>query len=137
MGAERAAKLADRIKVIVAETLETRIKDPRLGFITVTDVRVTNDLREATVFYTVLGTEEEREDTKIALESSKGIIRSEVGKGTGIKFTPTIEFVPDAIPENAMHVEQLLKQAHEADEQVHAQAEGAKYAGDADPYKHD
>lgn len=137
MGAERARKLADRIKVIVAETLETRIKDPRLGFITVTDVRVTNDLREATVFYTVYGTDEEREDTKIALESAKGILRSEVGKGTGIKFTPTLEFVLDALPENAMHVEELLKQAHEADEQVHSRAEGATYAGDADPYKHD
>lgn len=137
MPQERARKLADRIKVIVAETLETRIKDPRLGFITITDVRITNDLREATVFYTVLGTDEEREQTAQALESSKGLIRSEVGKGTGIKFTPTIEFVLDAVPENAQHVEALLKQAHEADEQVHAQAERAQYAGDADPYKHD
>ena len=110
MGNEaRARKLADRIKVIVAQTLEMRIKDPRLGFITITDVRLTADLRDASVFYTVLGTEEERQSTAAALASSKGMLRTEVGKGTGVKFTPTLEFILDAIPENAAHVEQLLK----------------------------
>ncbi|MEN8944597.1 MAG: 30S ribosome-binding factor RbfA, partial [Candidatus Nanopelagicales bacterium] len=105
----RARKLADRIKVIVAQTLETRIKDPRMGFITITDVRLTPDLRDASVFYTVLGTQEERESTAAALASSKGMLRTEVGRGTGVKFTPSLEFVLDAIPENAAHVEQLLR----------------------------
>ena len=78
--AARAARLADRIKVIVAKALERRVKDPRLGFVTVTDARVTNDLRHATIYYTVLGSEEDAANTKKALESAKGILRSEVGK---------------------------------------------------------
>lgn len=136
MGSEaRARKLADRIKVIVAQTLDMRIKDPRLGFITITDVRLTADLRDASIFYTVLGTEEERQSTAAALASSKGMLRTEVGKGTGVKFTPTLEFVLDAIPENAAHVEQLLRTAAEADARVHAQAKDAKYAGEVNPYR--
>jgi len=132
----RQRKMADRIKVIVAETLERRIKDPRLGFITVTDVRVTPDIREASVFYTVYGDEESRAATAAALESAKGVLRSEVGKQTGVKFTPTLEFIPDAIPETAAHLEELLKQAAVADAAVHQQAAGATFAGDADPYRH-
>lgn len=136
MGSEaRARKLADRIKVIVAQTLDMRIKDPRLGFITITDVRLTADLRDASIFYTVLGTEEERVSTAAALASSKGMLRTEVGKGTGVKFTPTLEFILDAIPENAAHVEQLLREAAEADARVHAQAKDAKYAGEVNPYR--
>jgi ribosome-binding factor A len=93
----RARKLADRIKVIAAETLERRVKDPRLGFVTVTDARVTGDLREATVFYTVYGDETQRADTALALAKVTGLVRSEVGQQTGIKFTPTITFVADAV----------------------------------------
>ena len=132
----RQRKMADRVKVIVAETLEKRIKDPRLGFITITDVRVTSDIREASVFYTVYGDEESRAATAAALESAKGVLRSEVGKQTGVKFTPTLEFIPDAIPETAAHLEELLKQAAEADAAVHQQAAQATYAGDPDPYRH-
>ncbi len=136
MGSEaRARKLADRIKVIVAQTLDMRIKDPRLGFITITDVRLTADLRDASIFYTVLGTEEERVSTAAALASSKGMLRTEVGKGTGVKFTPTLEFILDAIPENAAHVEQLLRDAAAADARVHEQAKDAKYAGEVNPYR--
>ena len=132
----RQRKMADRIKVIVAETLEMRIKDPRLGFITITDVRVTPDLREASVFYTVYGDDEERVSTAAALESAKGVLRSEVGKQTGIKFTPSLAFFLDASPDNARQLEDLLRQAAEADAHVHEQAEKATYAGDADPYRH-
>ena len=131
----RQRKMADRIKVIVAETLEKRIKDPRLGFITVTDVRVSADIREASVFYTVYGDENDRASTALALESAKGVLRSEVGKQTGVKFTPTLEFIPDAIPETAAHLEELLKAAAEADAAVHQQAASARFAGDADPYR--
>ena len=131
----RARKLADRIKVIVAQTLDTRIKDPRMGFITITDVRLTPDLRDASVFYTVFGTQEERESTAAALASSKGMLRTEVGKGTGGKFTPSLEFVLDAIPENAAHVEQLLREAAAADARVHEQARGANHAGEVHPYR--
>lgn len=137
MSDQRARKLADRIQVIVAEMLERRIKDPRLGFVTVTDVRVTGDLREATVFYTVMGDASEREASAQALASATGLIRSEVGKQTGIKFTPTIEFVADAVPENAAHIEDLLRQARERDAEVAGLAAGADFAGDPDPYKSD
>jgi len=132
----RQRKLADRIKVIVAESLELRIKDPRLGFITITDVRITPDLREASVFYTVYGDDEARAETAAALESAKGMLRTEVGKQTGVKFTPTLAFFLDALPENAQHVEDLLRQAAQADAQVHAQALNATYAGESDPYRH-
>lgn len=133
----RQRKLADRIKVIIAESLESRVKDPRLGFVTITDVRVTADLREASVFYTVLGDDEAQEATAAALASATGILRSEVGRQTGIKFTPTLAFYPDAVPENARHLEDLLRRAAEADAAVHEQAVHATFAGDADPYRHD
>jgi ribosome-binding factor A len=137
MVSPRVLKLADQIKVIVAEMLERRIKDPRLGFLTVTDVRLTGDSREATVFYTVLGSEAEHVGTAAALRSATGLIRSQVGKQLGLKFTPTIEFVPDAVPENARQIEDLLAHARSVDARVAEQAAGAAYAGDADPYKHD
>jgi ribosome-binding factor A len=132
----RQRKMADRIKVIVAEAVERRIKDPRLGFVTITDVRVSPDLRDASVFYTVFGDDESRQSTAAALESAKGMLRTEVGRQTGIKFTPTLAFYPDAIPENARIVDDLLRAAAEADAAVHEQAVGASYAGDADPYRH-
>jgi ribosome-binding factor A len=132
----RVLKLADQIKVIVAEMLERRIKDPRLGFITVTDVRLTGDSREATVFYTVMGSESDQAGTAAALASATGLIRSQVGKQLGMKFTPTVEFVLDAVPESARHIEDLLAQAQAVDNRVAQQAAGASYAGDADPYKH-
>jgi ribosome-binding factor A len=131
----RAHKLADRIREIVAEALKHKVKDPRLGFVTVTDTRVTGDLREATVFYTVYGDEAERDDSAVALESVKGLLRSEVGRQTGVKFTPTLTFVADAIPENAANIEDLLRKARESDAEVARAAARAEYAGDADPYR--
>lgn len=131
----RARKLADRVREIVAEALESRIKDPRLGFVTVTDARVTADLREATVFYTVYGDEEERTATAAALESAKGMLRTEVGRQTGIKHTPSLEFVLDAVPDTARHIDELLRAAAESDAQVHQRSAGASYAGEADPYR--
>ncbi|MGQ4495922.1 30S ribosome-binding factor RbfA [Dermabacteraceae bacterium P13101] len=131
----RAARLADRIKQIVARALEKRVKDPRLGFVTITDARVTGDLQHATLFYTVFGSEEERAGTAAALESAKGMLRSEVGKQIGIRLTPTLEFVADAIPENAAHIDDLLVQARMRDAELERSREGASYAGDSDPYR--
>ena len=136
MAEARARKLADRIHEVVAEALEKRIKDPRLGFVTVTDARVTNDLQHATVFYTVFGTPAEQADSAAALESAKGVLRSEVGRRTGVRLTPTLEFVADAVPENAAHIEDLLQAAREHDADVAAMAAGASYAGEPDPYRH-
>jgi ribosome-binding factor A len=131
----RARKLADRIRVIVAETLESRVKDPRLGFVTITDARITGDLREATVFYTVYGTDEERAGTAAALDSAKGILRTEVGRQTGVRHTPSLVFVADVVPESAAHIEDLLDVARAADAQVHEVAAQASYAGEPDPYR--
>ena len=137
MASPRVFKLADQIKVIVAEMLQRRIKDPRLGFVTITDVRLTGDSQDATVFYTVLGSDEDQASTAAALRSATGLIRSEVGKQLGLRFTPTLAFVPDAVPENARQIDDLLAQARSIDAQVAEQAAGAAYAGEADPYKRD
>lgn len=131
----RARKIADRIKVIVAEMLEHRIKDERLGFVTVTDVRVTGDLQQASIFYTVFGDDAERAATAEALEANRGRIRSAVGKGLGIRLTPSIAFLADAIPEGAAHLDELLVAARQRDEEVARVARQARYAGDADPYR--
>jgi ribosome-binding factor A len=136
MSEGRAKQLADRIQEIVAQFLERRVKDPRLGFITVTDAKLTGDLREATIFYTVLGDEVARSSTAAALESARGLIRSEVGKRLGLRHTPSVTFIPDAVPETAHHIEELLAKARVADAEVARTAATARHAGDADPYKH-
>jgi ribosome-binding factor A len=137
MSSERVRRIADRIQVIVAEMLERRIKDPRLGFVTVTDVRVTGDTQHATVFYTVMGSDDDRAGTHAALESAKGVLRSEVGRQLGMRHTPTLEFILDALPESAAHIDELLAKARASDAEVAASAAGAEYAGDADPYRVD
>ncbi len=148
MANPRVAKIADRIQVIVAQMLERRIKDPRIGFVTVTDVRVTGDTQQATVFYTALDAapvgkggdvsspsdETRRAEVAAALESAKGLIRSEVAKQLGMRHAPSIEFVHDALPENARQLDDVLARAKELDEQL-AAARGTNYAGDQDPYK--
>jgi ribosome-binding factor A len=130
----RVRRIADRIQVIVAEMLERRIKDPRLGFITVTDVRLTGDTQQATVFYTVLGEDDERVRTAAALESAKGVLRAEVGKQLGLRHVPTLTFVADALPEEARHLDEVLARARALDEEVAARR-GTTFAGSADPYR--
>jgi ribosome-binding factor A len=131
----RARKLSDRIAQIVAEMLERRIKDPRLGFVTVTAAKITGDLREATVYYTVYGSDEEVAGTAAALASATGLIRSEVGKQTGIKHTPSLSFVQDTVPDTARTIEDLVAKAREADAAVAAVRADAVPAGDPDPYR--
>jgi ribosome-binding factor A len=135
MNAERARKLADRIVQIVAEMLERRVKDPRLGFVTVTEARLTGDLREATVYYTVYGTPEEQAASAAALASATGLIRTEVGRQTGLRHTPSLTFVRDTLPEGAQHLEDLVARARAADAALAAAREGAQPAGDPDPYR--
>ena len=132
--AARAAKMADRIQVIVAKTLERGIKDPRMGFVTITDVKVTGDLQHASVFYTVYGSDEERADSAAALKSATGMLRSELGKNLTARLTPSLEFIPDGIPENAALIESLLAEAAARDAEVENQKKTAVYAGDEDPY---
>jgi ribosome-binding factor A len=74
-------------------------------------------------------------ESAAALESAKGVLRSEVGRQTGVKFTPTLAFVADAIPEGAKQIDELLAKAAALDAKVHEVAQGAKYAGEPDPYR--
>lgn len=131
----RARRLGEAIAQIVAEMLERRIKDPRLGFVTITEARVTGDLREATVFYTVLGSDDEHADTAAALASATGLIRTEVGRQTGLKHTPSITFRPDTVPDTARSIEDAVARARAADAEVAAARVGATHAGDPDPYR--
>ena len=131
----RTQKVADRIKVVVAGVLEGKIKDPRLGFVTITDCRVTGDLQQASVFYSVLGDDAQREATAAALQSAKGVIRAAVGKDLGLRITPTVEFFEDGLPESAKALESLLETVHQKDAEVIALRANATYAGEADPYK--
>ncbi len=131
----RVAQLAKRIQVLVAQLLEQRIKDPRLGFVTISQVRLTGDLQHASVFYTVMGDQVSHAETAAALRSATGLIRSEVGHQLGLRLTPSLEFILDALPETAAHVEELLAQASAHDAAVRAAAARARPAGEADPYR--
>jgi ribosome-binding factor A len=133
--AARTRKMSVRVREIVASVVEHQVKDVRLGMVTITDVRMTPDLHEASVFWTVWGDDTQRADSAAALESAKGVVRSAVGRATGLKHTPSITFILDAVPENAKAIEELLARVRAEDEQLHRAAEGAQPAGDADPYK--
>jgi len=135
MDAARARRLAERISKIVAEMLERRVKDPRLGFVTVTEAKLTADLREATVFYTVYGSPEEREETAAALRSATGIVRTEVGRQLGLRHTPSLTFVEDVLPDSARRIDDLVASAKSADAELARTREGAEWAGDPDPYR--
>ncbi|MDU7360200.1 MAG: 30S ribosome-binding factor RbfA [Propionibacteriaceae bacterium] len=135
MPSPRNAKLADQIQTIIAQTLDRRVKDPRKGFITITEVRLSGDNREATVFYTVLGDEAARAGSAAALESAKGMLRTAVGQQLGMRHTPTLTFILDATEDEARHIEDLLARAQASDQAAAAAREGKSFAGDADPYK--
>lgn len=134
MSNPRAGKVAERIHQIIARRLEKGLRDPRLGFVTITDVRVTGDLQSASVFYTVYGDETEQADTAAALKAATGMLRTEVGKQLGTRLTPTLEFIHDQLPSTAEHLGELLAEAKRRDDEARALAATASYAGDADPY---
>jgi len=135
----RARRLSKRIGTIVASAIEFEIKDPPLAFVTITDTKVTGDLHDATVYYTVRGEtlddEPDYAGAAAALERAKGTLRTKVGAGTGVRFTPTLSFVLDKVPDTAAHMEELLARARAADEDLARVRQGAKPAGDADPYR--
>jgi ribosome-binding factor A len=133
----RVRRHAERVRELVASVLRTQIKDPRLGMFTITDARITGDLREATVFYTVLGDAPAKIGTAAALESANGLVRSIVGKALGLRHSPTLTFVLDDVQDHAKHIDELLAVARESDAEVERLAAGAAYAGDPQPYKLD
>jgi ribosome-binding factor A len=127
--------MADLIREVVAQRLQKGLRDPRMGYVTITDVQVTGDLQHASIFFTVLGDEAERTDTAAALKAATGMLRTEVGRNITARLTPSLEFVPDGIPENAAAIESLLSEARERDAASLAMKSSAHYAGDPDPYK--
>jgi ribosome-binding factor A len=131
----RVRRHAERIRELVATVVRTQIKDPRLGMITITDSRITADLRDATVFYTVLGDAAAKTGTAAALESAKGLLRSTVGKALGLRYAPTLTFVLDDVQDHAKHIDELLATARESDAEIQRRAAGAHYAGDPQPYR--
>jgi ribosome-binding factor A len=133
----RVRRHAERVRELVASVVRTQIKDPRLGMITITDARITADLRDATVFYTVLGDAAAEAGTAAALDSAKGLLRSTVGKALGLRHSPTLTFVLDNVQDHAKHIDELLAAARNADAEVQRLASGAQYAGDPDPYRHE
>ena len=134
MPSKRPLQVADRIKELVANALESRVKDPRLGFVTITDVRVTGDLQLASVFYTVLGDAAAHESSAAALSSAKGMLRSEVGRALGLRVTPSIEFFLDGMADSASAMNDLIEQMHKADAELEKLRAGAKPVAE-DPYK--
>ena len=135
MASNRVLKVADRIKEVIAQLLETRVKDPRLGFITITDVRVTGDLHQASIFYTVLGDDEARASTAAALASARGMLRAEVGQVLNLRIVPTLEFFADGLQESASAMNDLMSEVRRKDEELAKLRANAKPIGDADPYK--
>lgn len=133
----RAARLAQRIKVLIAEAMRKAVKDDRVEPVTITEVRVTNDLQHASVYYTVLGDDTVVEEAREGMEANRGILRREVGRGLTIRLVPTLEFIPDTVPEAAAHLEDVLRAARERDAEIAAASTGARYAGDEDPYRKD
>src|SRR3954467_15354631 len=133
----RVRRHAERVRELVASVVRTQIKDPRLGMITITDARITGDLRDATVFYTVLGDAAAQAGTAAALESANGLLRSTVGKALGLRHSPTLTFVLDDVQDHAKRIDELLAQARSADSEVQRIAAGAQFAGDPQPYRVD
>ena len=131
----RAARLAKRVQVLMAQSLRTVIKDERIDNVTVTDARVTNDLQHATVYYTVFGDDTAKAEIAELLSKRGGALRKELGRNLTIRLTPTLTFVADEIPEGASHLEELLAKAREKDAELAALREGKTFAGGEDPYK--
>lgn len=135
----RAARMAKRIQTIVASAIEREVKDPRLELVTITDVRVTGDLHDATVYYTVRGRsideEPNLEAAEEALQRAKGQLRKIVGDQLSVRFTPTLSFELDTVPEATAHMEALLNRVRERDAELAELKKNAKPAGDANPYK--
>ncbi len=135
----RARRLVKRIFTIVASAIEFEIKDPGLDGVTIVDAKVTADLHDATVFYTVMGrTLDDEPDyaaAAAALERAKGALRTKVGAGTGVRFTPTLTFTRDTTSDSVHRMDELLERARAADADVARVRVGAKPAGEADPYR--
>lgn len=109
----RANRVAEQMKKELGDIIRRRMKDPRIGFVTVTDVEVSGDLQQAKIFLTVLGDEEKKEATLEGLEKAKGFIRSEIGARIRLRKTPELEFEWDHSYEQGKRIDDLLEEIHD------------------------
>ena len=135
----RAARIAALIQRVIASNMESQLHDKRLASVTITEVRVTNDLQIAKVYWTQLGhagkEQGERQRAAQALQQAHGRLRSLVGAKAGLRLTPQLQFVYDEVPTEAHEIEDILVAARHRDEELAKMRENAKYAGESDPYK--
>lgn len=137
----RAVRIAGLIKRVIAQSIEAELHDPRLAGVTITEVRVTNDMQLARVFWTQLGEpgkeEGQRKRAAQALRQAQGRLRSHVGAKAGLRLTPVLQFRFDEVPGEASEIDDILTVARKRDEELAKSRENAQYAGDVDPYRHD
>jgi ribosome-binding factor A len=105
---DRLLRINERMRQVLSEAV-ARLEDPRIGFVTVTGVKIARDFRHAKVFVSVLGGDDDREDTLRALRSAQGLLQRAVGRDTKIHHTPVLEFVYDDTTDSAMRLESLLR----------------------------
>lgn len=105
---QRVQKVSEQIKKEVSGIISEELKDPRLGFITITSVEVTNDLRIARVYFSVYGDEEQKNETLEGLQKATGFVRKEIGKRIKLRYTPEIEFIMDSSIEHGARISKLL-----------------------------
>lgn len=110
MGVERRKRVGVRIKEEISELLLTKVRDPRIGFVTITDVELTTDLRRATVFYSVMGDEQEKFKAAQGLKSACGFIKKEMASRLNLKFMPEIVFALDTSFEEMDRMERVFRQ---------------------------
>lgn len=113
----RAARLGEAIKEEISDIIQRGLKDPRIGFVTITGVEVSHDLRHATVFFSILGSESERKETLAGLDSARGYIRTELGKRIRLKFLPELSFKLDKTIEESQRITELIQKMHHNEEQ--------------------
>lgn len=116
MEGKRSEKVADLVQKEISQMLVKSIKDPRIGFVTITRVTVSEDCRFAKVYFSVAGTLEERESSRKGLDSAKGYIRKELGRRIRLRYTPEIMFQFDPSIEYAIHMEELIQSLHKQKE---------------------
>lgn len=116
MSQMRANRVAEEIKKVVGDLITRKIKDPRIGFVTITDVEVTGDLQQAKIYLTVLGDEKVEAETLAGLEKAKGFVRSEVGRHIRLRKTPEIIFEIDTTIETGNRIERLIHELNQSED---------------------
>ena len=116
MRVKRSEQIGDLIRAEIAEIILRELKDPRIGFVTVTKVTVSDDLRTATIYYSVFGDENEKKDSALGLESAKGFIKRQLGKRVSLKYMPEMTFRFDDSFEYASSIDALLQSVKQPDD---------------------